>query len=157
LAGVIGLLWWSLKERKAVVFMSVSSFLLIVLGFTSYTQVMIRANAHPPMNENEPDQLGEVVSYLGREQYGQAPNWPRRYRADQYYRQYQDKYGDWYEPVDYSREGLPIFSQINTGGELNFMFNYQIGHMYIRYLLWNFVGRVSDVQDANWTFSGPGE
>ena len=30
------------------------------------------------------------------------------------------------------------------------MFKYQIGHMYLRYLLWNFSGRESDIQDANW-------
>ncbi len=38
---------------------------------------------------------------------------------------------------------------------LKFMFEYQFGYMYIRYLLWNFVGRQSDVQgkydnEGNW-------
>lgn len=33
---------------------------------------------------------------------------------------------------------------------LKFMFNYQIGHMYIRYFMWNFAGRKSDFQDAGW-------
>lgn len=34
------------------------------------------------------------------------------------------------------------------GDNLRFMFNHQMGHMYMRYLLWNFVGRESDIQDA---------
>ncbi|TGE23373.1 glycosyltransferase family 117 protein [Hymenobacter metallicola] len=34
------------------------------------------------------------------------------------------------------------------GQNLAFLFNYQIGHMYWRYFLWNFVGRESDVQHA---------
>ncbi len=34
------------------------------------------------------------------------------------------------------------------GDNLRFMFTHQMGHMYMRYLLWNFVGRESDIQDA---------
>jgi len=38
------------------------------------------------------------------------------------------------------------------GQNLAFLFRYQLGHMYGRYFLWNFVGRDSDVQHAgiNW-------
>jgi hypothetical protein len=35
-----------------------------------------------------------------------------------------------------------------NGAEFAYMWDYQIDHMYIRYFLWNFMGRVSDVQDA---------
>jgi tetratricopeptide (TPR) repeat protein len=153
LIGLIGVVWWSIKERKPIIYMGVTSFLLIILGFTTYTQILVRANAHPPMNENEPDTFSELVSYLGREQYGNAPNWPRRYQVEQYYRQYQDKYdegtdGHWTPPVRYNEDNQPVFDQVNTSGEMKFMWQYQTYHMYIRYFLWNFVGRVSDVQDA---------
>jgi hypothetical protein len=33
---------------------------------------------------------------------------------------------------------------------LYYMFKYQIGHMYFRYFLWNFVGRDGDEKEANW-------
>ncbi len=33
---------------------------------------------------------------------------------------------------------------------LQFMFTYQLGHMYLRYLMWNFVGRESDIQNSPW-------
>jgi hypothetical protein len=33
---------------------------------------------------------------------------------------------------------------------LGFMFRYQLGHMYFRYLLWNYAGRESDHQDSAW-------
>jgi hypothetical protein len=33
---------------------------------------------------------------------------------------------------------------------LGFMFRYQLGHMYFRYLLWNFAGRESDHQNSAW-------
>ncbi|MCB2407244.1 glycosyltransferase family 117 protein [Hymenobacter lucidus] len=34
------------------------------------------------------------------------------------------------------------------GQNLSFLFRYQMGHMYWRYFLWNFVGRESDIQQA---------
>jgi hypothetical protein len=33
-----------------------------------------------------------------------------------------------------------------------YMFSYQIKHMYIRYFMWNFAGRESDIQDAWWIY-----
>ncbi len=33
---------------------------------------------------------------------------------------------------------------------LTFLFRYQLGHMYWRYFLWNFAGRASDLQNADW-------
>ncbi len=53
-------------------------------------------------------------------------------------------------------EGTPI--RVNRGGEttnimkptfgenLRFFFRYQVGHMYMRYFLWNFSGRQNDIQ-----------
>ncbi len=43
------------------------------------------------------------------------------------------------------REGKkPSFWQ-----DKGYMFSYQIGHMYLRYLGWNFIGRASDIQDSD--------
>jgi hypothetical protein len=36
------------------------------------------------------------------------------------------------------------------GSNLAYLFKYQIGHMYWRYFMWNFAGRESDIQDADW-------
>ncbi|WNJ21480.1 DUF2723 domain-containing protein [Pontibacter sp. G13] len=36
------------------------------------------------------------------------------------------------------------------GEDIRFFFEYQLYHMYIRYFLWNFVGRESDIQEARW-------
>ena len=154
LAGLIGLVWWAVKEQKAIVYIATMSFLLIILGYTSYTQILLRANAHPVMNENEPDTFSELVSYLGREQYGKRDWWPRRQETDQYYRQYQDTYGEWFPPVGQNPDGTYRFDQVNSSGEWNFMIKYQFIHMYFRYLGWNFVGRVSDVQDAGVALAG---
>ncbi len=36
------------------------------------------------------------------------------------------------------------------GDNLSFFFRYQLGHMFMRYFMWNFVGRESDIKDAGW-------
>jgi len=36
------------------------------------------------------------------------------------------------------------------GDNMMFMFRYQIGYMYMRYFMWNFAGRESDIQGASW-------
>lgn len=44
--------------------------------------------------------------------------------------------------------GLAEGQKPTLGDNLAFMFSYQIGHMYWRYFLWNFVGRESDQEGA---------
>ncbi len=156
LVGVAVLFWRvGYKQKKPLVAIAAGSFLLIILGYTTYVQVLLRANAHPPMNENAPTTLDKLVSYLNREQYGEAPLWPRRYQTDDYIARNYEKYGKWYPPEyvpvrrkDGSRISIPKFTRINAGGELNYLWSYQIQHMYFRYFAWNFVGRMSDIQDA---------
>ncbi len=147
-AVLVGVAIWGRKQKNAVVYLSSASMLMIILGFSTYAHILMRANAHPAMNENEPDTIKELVSYLGREQYGNRGSWPRRQETEQYYRNYQDSYGPWDPPVDRNPDGTYVYDKIYTGAELNFMVQYQIYHMYFRYLFWNFVGRSSDIQDA---------
>ncbi len=54
--------------------------------------------------------------------------------------QHIDAYKKW---VDLREGQTPTFGQ-----NMSFMLNYQLGFMYWRYFLWNFVGRESDVQNA---------
>ncbi|WP_345221951.1 DUF2723 domain-containing protein [Hymenobacter koreensis] len=62
---------------------------------------------------------------------------PRLYSSDP---NHINQYKKW---VDI-REG----TRPSMGQNLSFLFRYQMGHMYWRYFLWNFVGRESDVQQA---------
>ncbi|MBM2815967.1 MAG: hypothetical protein HW421_2729 [Ignavibacteria bacterium] len=165
--GIIGVcfaFYYSWKKKKELMSLIFSSLILILLGYTTYTQVLIRSNSNPPLNENEPKDLTKLTSYLGREQYGEAPNWPRRYQHDDHY--YTDhytekndkgeyRYGPWYAPdreEAICKNGgsiyVPTFKRTDIGGELAYMFKYQIDHMFLRYFFWNFVGRKSDNQDA---------
>ncbi|MEQ8686757.1 MAG: DUF2723 domain-containing protein [Imperialibacter sp.] len=44
--------------------------------------------------------------------------------------------------------GLPSGQKPNFSDNLKYLFTYQLGHMYMRYFMWNFAGRESDQQDA---------
>ena len=47
--------------------------LVIFAGYSSYALLLIRSSAHTPMNQNAPDNVFALSSYLNREQYGDRP------------------------------------------------------------------------------------
>ena len=49
------------------------SIAMIFLGCSSYALILIRSTADTPMNQNEPDNVFDLASYLNREQYGDNP------------------------------------------------------------------------------------
>ncbi|MCH5245704.1 MAG: DUF2723 domain-containing protein [Muribaculaceae bacterium] len=49
------------------------SIMVIFVGYSSYALLLIRSNANPPMNQNSPDNVFSLSSYLNREQYGERP------------------------------------------------------------------------------------
>ncbi|WP_324675996.1 DUF2723 domain-containing protein [Hymenobacter sp. GOD-10R] len=59
-------------------------------------------------------------------------------------------YKKWIDIQQYTdpNTGRPSYAKPTMGQNLSYLFRYQMGHMYMRYFLWNFVGRESDVQQA---------
>ncbi len=49
------------------------SMAVIFVGYSSYALILIRSNADTPMNQNSPDNVFDLASYLNREQYGESP------------------------------------------------------------------------------------
>jgi len=49
------------------------SVFVIFVGYSSYALLLIRASADTPMNQNAPDNVFALGSYLNREQYGDRP------------------------------------------------------------------------------------
>ncbi|OAV69345.1 putative membrane protein [Bacteroidales bacterium Barb6XT] len=49
------------------------SLMVIVVGYSSYALIMIRATADTPMNQNAPKDIFTLRTYLAREQYGSTP------------------------------------------------------------------------------------
>lgn len=233
-------------KKKGHVFYNtlILSTLFILIGFSTWIMLPIRANANTPINENKPSDAAEVLAYYNREQYGEQklfygpqfsdtysgldsvtpylddkPNYERDYTTNTYVitnnfknaKQNTDDAHKAFLPrmwsnehnVNYMTFGNPLEFQINpeysnedeliqivtefrkgfasgeidlkgydkfltTYGEyliiekpsfasnMKFMFQYQFGYMYGRYLLWNFVGRQNDNQgkyddmNGNW-------
>lgn len=46
---------------------------MILTGFSSYSIIMIRSAANPPMNQGEPSNIFSFIDYLDRKQYGVRP------------------------------------------------------------------------------------
>ncbi len=49
------------------------SILVIFIGYSSYALILIRSNSHTPINQNGPDNVFSLATYLNREQYGDRP------------------------------------------------------------------------------------
>ncbi|MFH1322008.1 MAG: DUF2723 domain-containing protein, partial [Bacteroidota bacterium] len=73
IGGIIWGLKWSRQNNHPVLNTAILCFTMILLGYSSYAQIIIRSTANPPMDENNPENVFAFVSYLSREQYGDRP------------------------------------------------------------------------------------
>jgi hypothetical protein len=205
-------LYYTHQKGKVVLNTALLALTFILIGYSSFFMIVIRANVDPPQNMNNPSGSMTMLSYLGREQYGA---WPLLYGAyfnaplnpDNPYKDgkpvyRRDENAGRYVIVDERKESEPnydprfetIFPRMwsnqrqahidayKTWGSvkgtpiqvtrldgtrevlhkpsfaenLRFFFSYQLSHMYVRYFMWNFVGRQNNVeghgsiQDGNW-------
>ncbi len=72
---VIGLMI-SRSKRMQVLNTAVWSGTALLIGYTCFAMIVIRSNANPPLDENDPENLVSLEAYLKREQYG---DWPIMY------------------------------------------------------------------------------
>ena len=78
---VLGLLYVALnwkKEGKPLVSArlmntSLLCMLMIMIGYSSYAVIVIRSSANTPMDQNSPEDIFTLGTYLSREQYGDRP------------------------------------------------------------------------------------
>ncbi len=209
LTGLISFgLIYSKRKSKQLLHITLLSLTFILIGYSSFMVLVIRANVETPINENEPSDAVGLLSYLNREQYG---DWPLLYGP--YYSAPVTGYADGsptyardvkthsYIIADAHKQSIPQFDKRfctifprmhsrqkdhirsyntwvnivgnaipvqNSKGEMktvikptfieniDFFFRYQIGQMYMRYFLWNFVGRQNDMEgyggisNGNW-------
>ena len=102
------------------------SLFLIIIGYTSYSLIYVRAQAGPPLNENNPSTPETFFSYVNREQYGEMPLWPRRWSPEPVHQYFYQQYSS----------------------ELDYFVTYQMQKMYFRYFGWQFIGREHDMEGA---------
>ena len=60
--------------RKKVVFNTIlTAIAVIIFGYSSFALIVIRSSANPTMDQNSPEDVFTLMSYLNREQYGNRP------------------------------------------------------------------------------------
>lgn len=241
----IGAFYFALRYTRKNKFYSgniiVLCLMFLILGFSSWLMLPIRANANTVVNENNPSDARSLLAYYNREQYPgvespfygayysdtfapagedqddrpkyerdeklgkyvivnnykgaiQGPNekhvgvLPRLW-SDQHAENYMRYFGELdfrikseYISQNELRDAVAQFRNAYASGELDadqyirflrefgeyievepptlgqnirYLFEFQFGYMYMRYFMWNFVGRQNDVQgrydeNGNW-------
>lgn len=186
--GIVYGIVYSIKKNKPRLNLAFLCVAFIIIGYSSFSMILIRAKADPTLNNSDPDNAFSFLSYLNREQYGEDPLLIGPYFDSQLidiniggntYRKGDTKYEVSGQKFDYVYDRETFFPRIYSrqdshvqfyrdwlnlgpneqpsfGDNLSFFFNYQIGHMYTRYFMWNFVGRQNHEQghgsyiDGNW-------
>lgn len=179
---------YSIKKNKPRLNLAFICVAFIIIGYGSFSMILIRAKANPTLNNSDPDNAFSFLSYLNREQYGEDPLLVGPYFDSQLidikigsntYRKGETKYEISGEKFSYVYDRETFFPRIYSrqenhvqfyrdwlnlspnekptfGDNLSFFFNYQVGHMYTRYFMWNFVGRQNHEQghgsytEGNW-------
>ena len=82
---VLAVLWFVLNYKKRVEKTLVPlisarvkntvllCMLMLMIGYSSYAVIVIRSTANPPMDQNSPEDIFTLGSYLSRDQYGDRP------------------------------------------------------------------------------------
>ena len=70
---LVGGLWFTYAKRKVMANTILLMLTMIILGYGSYAMIVIRSSANPPLDEGNPDNVFDVLSYLNRDQYGDNP------------------------------------------------------------------------------------
>lgn len=78
---IVGI-FYAVQNRNRIVFTVLTSLLLILVGASTFPSVYFRSKLNPAIDENDPENLENLVSYINREQYGdwsivdrRAPLW----------------------------------------------------------------------------------
>ena len=80
--------------------------LMLMIGYSSYALIVIRSAANPPMDQNSPEDIFTLGSYLSRDQYGDRPLFYGQAYTSQVALQVD---GDMCKPV--MTEGAPVYQR----------------------------------------------
>lgn len=191
---VFGLIY-AYRKQHVVLHTSLLCLCFLLIGYSTFITLVIRANANVPLNQGEVKTAISLLSYLNRDQYGSNPLiYGQYYNAPliavepanpQYIRN--DSTGR-YESAGFSSQKLTydpeycglfprIHSSMESGGRpcqtynkiwsgcddqgrpsmgenIRFLVRYQLGWMYVRYFMWNFVGRQNDIMGRGYNPDG---
>ncbi len=180
------------NKKKPIWNTAILCLMMLLIGYSSFAILVVRSNANPPIDENNPEDAVGLLSYLKREQYG---SWPilygqnfnakldsRKPYIDGNPIYAKDENKGKYIIIDKRKKSIPNYSKrdkmffprmwsntqtrhaggyVNWGGlrnkdekpsfaqNIKFFINYQIGWSYLRYFMWNFVGRQNDFMNMD--------
>jgi len=73
LSALIYGIYYSIRKGKVILNTAILATCFILLGYSSFTMVLLRANANPSLNNNDPENVFSFLGYLSREQYESEP------------------------------------------------------------------------------------
>jgi hypothetical protein len=98
--------------------------LMLMIGYSSYSIIVIRSTANPPMDQNSPEDIFTLGQYLGREQYGSRPLfYGQAYTSKLKY--VPSASGDYYEPA--STKGEAVYQRVEKKNP-NEKDRYEVAH-----------------------------
>ena len=136
---VFVLMVWAIMNKQNLLSIAATSVVLILIGYSTYTLIYIRSNQDPTIDENDPETVKAMISYLEREQYGSVGQFPRRFNGlRQMYEVAGPPRG---ENRTYTARQKAQYRKTDLDKQWDFFWDYQIKKMYNRYFLWQFAGR----------------
>jgi hypothetical protein len=73
-AGILAFgIYFTYVKGKTILNTALTFIAVILIGYSSFAIILIRSAANPPMDQNSPDNVFSLLSYLNREQYGDRP------------------------------------------------------------------------------------
>jgi hypothetical protein len=103
------------KKKLYATNLIVLCLLFIMIGFSSWVMLPIRANANTTINENNPSSARELLAYYNREQYGDASIF-----YDSYYTETRQQ-----DPTDPYRDDKPKYEKDKKAGKYVIVNNYK--------------------------------
>jgi len=70
---IVLLLWYTRQKSMVGLNTLILGVAVAIIGYTSFATIIVRSQANTPMDENNPENLFALLSYLNREQYGDRP------------------------------------------------------------------------------------
>ena len=111
---VLAALWFVLKWKRGKELLVSSRIkntallcmLMLMIGYSSYALIVIRSSANPPMDQNSPEDIFTLGSYLSRDQYGDSPLlYGQAYTSQVQF----DRDGEYCKPR--MKQGAPIYQR----------------------------------------------
>lgn len=135
-SGIIAGLWYAHKSKNYHLHLGLMIFSMILIGFSNYGMVVLRASANPTINMNAPSDPYSLLSYINREQYGdrallKGPHFmAKRLPGSEGYK----KVKDVYRPIKNEQTGKYTYEIVDEKGEVfyapeDYMLFPRLGHM----------------------------